>query len=336
MKPLFFPFTHITQEDMTAMLTCFKGFCHLSVSRPEKNISQNPAVEVFRPSDQEVGSALTMVEDYRQWAEINRGRAGQLKTRVPDTPYFTSDSGISTLKSSIERGAGFGAEPNSESDKFQEAFVKALVFLRMAQESDCETDQIDKGFTSIIKQEAALFSALKGNGLPLADSPALPGDHFVQEIDRGGTMTEQRILSWGCFFKKRMEISNHDELFLPVSTSPAVLDYFKSTAKKSTKVLDIGNFKVHEGSCDQADSWKSRLNEVIEDAVLGKARDGKQLIEADDGCAFWADIQLYLFSGSGLDDIFCPSVQKGRNNRLIQGKGGEIPICFVHVKNKNA
>ncbi|MDY0220072.1 MAG: hypothetical protein RBR67_02935 [Desulfobacterium sp.] len=341
MKPLFFPFTHVTPEDRVTMFTLFNGFCHLSVTRPDKTIvektmHQNPAVEVLRPSAQEVVSALAIVEDYRQWAGINRGRAGQLKTRVPDTPYFTSDTGISTLKSSIERGAVSRAEPNSESDKLQEAFVKALVFLRMAQESDRETDQIDKGFTSIIKREAALFSTLKGNGLPLGDIPGLPGDHSLQEIDRGGTMTEQRILAWGSFFKKRMELSNPGEHFIPVTTSPAVLHYFKSTAKKSTKVLDIGNFKVHERSCDKADPWKNRLNKVIEDAVLGKDRDGKQLIEANDACALLADIQLYLFSDRGVDDIFCPSVQKGIKNRLIQGEGGEIPICLVHVRNKNA
>lgn len=362
MKPLFFPFTHVTQEDRRAMLTCFKGFSHLSVSRPNEFVPgeimpKDPTVEVLHPSDQEVASALAVVEDYRQWASVNRGRAGQLKTRVPDAPYFTSDTGIATLKSTIERGAVSEAEANSESPgseaiKLQKAFLKALVFLRMSQESDRENDQINRGFKSIRKREAALFSALKGNDLSLTDNlegssingladnlldnnQGVPVDHQNQVIDRGAIMTEQKILAWGCFFRKKMENSNLDANFLPVTTSPAVLDYFKSTAKKSTKVLDIANFKVHEGSCNQpnpSDSWKCLLSRTIENAVLGKGLDGKKLVEEDDGCALLADIQLYLFLGRELTDIFYPLDQKGIKNRLIQGEGGEIPICLVHVK----
>ena len=335
MKPLFFPFTHVSEEDAAALLTCFNGFCRLGVSRLDELASRDPAVEVVLPSDKEIVSVLAMIEDYRQWARVNQGRAGQLKARVPETPYFTSDTGISSLKSTIERQAGARQDLDG-GDKQRDALLNALVFLRMAQEADGEIDQIDKKFSLISKSEARLFSALRGNGLPFATEVAPSDGYQVVDRDRGSTRTGKRIFSWACFFRERMALSTDAEPLLPVTTSPAVMDYFQSMAKKSTKVLDIGNFKVHERSCDQSNPWKRHLNDVIGDAVSGIHRDENRLIEASDGCTVFVDIQLHLFSDKAVADIFCPPGQKGRKNRLIQGRGGEIPICLVHVKNKNA
>ncbi|ACN15767.1 hypothetical protein HRM2_26730 [Desulforapulum autotrophicum HRM2] len=337
MKPLFFPFTHVSEEDAAALLTCFNGFCRLGVSRLEELTPQEPAAEVVLPSDKEIGSVFAMIEDYRQWARVNQGGAGQLKARVPDIPYFTSDTGISSLKSTIESQAGDGVGQDLDGgDKQRNALLNALVFLRMAQEADGEIDQIDKKFSLISKSEARLFSALRGNGLPSAVDVASSDSSPVVNKDRGCSRTDKRILSWACFFREKIAFSTDTEPLLPVTTSSAVMDYFLSMAKKSTKVLDIGNFKVHERSCDQSNPWKRHLNDVIWDAVSGIHRDENRLIEASDGCAVIVDVQLHLFSDKAVTDIFCPPGQKGRKNRLIQGKGGEIPICLVHVKNKNA
>ena len=331
MKPLFFPFTHVSEEDAAALRTCFNGFCHLGVSRLDELLPQDPAVEVVLPSDKEMVSILAMIEEYRQWARVNQGGAGQLKARVPEAPYFTSDTGISSLKSTIERQAGAGQEQGlGGGDKQRDALFNALVFLRMAQEADGAIDQIDRKFSLISKSEARLFSALRGNGLPAAAVASADRSQAVNR-DRGSTRTDRRIFSWACFFRERMDFSTDAEPLLPVTTSPAVMDYFQSMAKKSTKVLDIGNFKVHERSCEQSKPWKRHLSDVISDAVFGVQRDENRLIEASDGCAVFVDIQLYLFSDKAVADIFCPPGQKGRKNRLIQGEGGEIPICLVHV-----
>jgi hypothetical protein len=251
---------------------------------------------------------------------------------VLDAPYFTSDTGISSLKSTIESPAGSGHEQGLDGgDRQRDALLNALVFLRMAQESDGENDQIDRKLSLISKSEARLFSALRGNGLPPAADVDPSGGYPVVNRDRGSSRTVRRILSWACFFREQVALLKDDKPLLPVTTSPAVMDYFHSMAKKSTKVLDIGNFKVHERSCEQSNPWKRHLSDVIVDAVSGVHRDENRLIEASDGCAVFVDIQLYLFSDKAVADIFCPPGQKGRKNRLIQGEGGEIPICLVHV-----
>ncbi len=337
MKPLFFPFTHVREADAAALLTCFNGFSRLGVNTFSELSPQDPAIEVVLPSATDMAATLAMIEDYRQWARVNQGRAGQLKARVRDTPYFTSDTGISALKSTIEKGAGFGDSQGLDcGDKQRSALINALVYLRMAQDSDGEMDQIERKFSSISTREARLFSALRGNDLPPADDADLPGGHPVADRDRDRVQTDRRVNAWACFFREQMAHPWGADPLLPVTTSPAVMDYFQLKAKKSIKVLDIANFKVHERSCDQSNPWKRHLNDVIEGAVSGIHTHGDGLIEATDGCAVRVDIELYLFSDKGVTDMFCPPGQKGRKNSLIQGKGGEIPICLVHVKNKNA
>ena len=353
MKPIFFPFTHIREEDAAALLACFTGFYHFTVKSLSEIEFHDPAIDTILPDKEDILPTLAMVEDYKSWASINQGRAGQLKSRVPDAPYFTSDTGISFLKSTIERGArsqglGIGMDilasdhgsgkdsakkfadgsSTDSLDSKKDEFIKSLVFLRMAQESDAEFDQIDKKLGSIAKSEAELFSALKGLDIENTSASFFSGKNQIQDEDQGSTMTEKRILAWARFFRKKANIFTGSNHLVLVTTSPAVMDYFHLKAKKSIKVLDIENFKVHERSCEHGDELKKRLNNSMENAVLGKTLEDNGLMEAADGCTLLVDIQLYFFSGGGVSDFF--------KTPMIQAETGGVPVCLVRRKNKKA
>lgn len=332
MKPLFFPFTHVQQQDNMALLTCFNRFCHLSVSSPHEVELNN--VDRVLPAKEDLRKTLARVEDYRQWARINQGRPGQLKTRVCDTPFFTSDTGVSFLKSQIEKGSQEGGESHLNPAGKRDAFLNALLFLRIAQESDIDAEDVNIRFSSLARNEKALLSLLKEGQMPEKEEDTSSSE------DLGMVMTEKRVVAWGRFFRENIDSIVNGKPILPVTTSPSVLDFFKSRAEKSTKVLDIGNFKVHERSCEQSAGWQSRLNDLLKNAVLGNSPKGGGLPEADDGCSLLADIKLYLFSGDDVARIFYPfhkpSDKKDGKNGLIHGMGMEIPICLIYVKNKNA
>ncbi|MBI9088749.1 MAG: hypothetical protein JEZ12_06005 [Desulfobacterium sp.] len=334
MKPLFFPFTHVRQQDARALLTCFNRFCHLSVSSPKEVEARNPDIDVVLPTPDELMPTLATVADYKQWAGVNQGRPGQLKARVRETPYFTSDTGVATLKSRIEKGAGVDrseARATVDPGDSGEAFLNALVFLRTAQESDADTEDVNIRLGAIARDEAALFSVLK-EGASLLEQG---GDSAIQDQDQGRVMTEQRILAWARFFHSKNDVLREWEPLVPVTTSQAVMDYFHSKAKKSIKVLDIENFKVHEGCCDRSAGWQGRLIKLMENAISGNTPEKNDLMEADDGCGLLADIQLYLFSGDHVSNIFCPTHGEARKNALIRGSNREIPVCLVSVRNKN-
>ncbi|MCP4115047.1 MAG: hypothetical protein GY737_06485 [Desulfobacteraceae bacterium] len=336
MKPLFFPFTHVRQQDARALSACFKGFCHFSVSASNEVGAGNPGIDVVLPAPDELMPALAKVEDYKQWAGVNHGRPGQLKSRVRETPYFTSDTGIATLKSRIEQESGeigSGDQAPVEPVDSQAAFLSSLVFLRTAQESDADTEEVNARLCSIARDEAALFSVLK-DGAPLAkqgDGSCVPD----QDQDPGRVMTEKRILAWARFFREKIDVLGENAPLVPVTTSRAVVDYFHSKAKKSIKVLDIENFKVHEGCCEHGAGWQGRLKDLMENAIFGSTPGKNDLMEADDGCGLLADIQLYLFSGDHVSNIFCPTDREARKNALIRGSNMEIPVCLVSVRNNN-
>jgi len=332
MKPLFFPFTHVRQQDKMALLTCFNRFCHLSVSSPHEVELNN--VDRFFPAKEDLQKTLARVEDYRQWAMVNQGGPGQLKTRVCDTPFLTSDTGVSFLKSQIEKGSRKGGENHLNPADKRDAFLNALLFLRIAQESDLDAEDVNIRFSCVARNEKALLSLLKEGQMPEKEEESSSFE------DLGMVMTEKRVVAWASFFRENIDSMVDGKPFLPVTTSPAVLDFFKSRAEKSTKVLDIGNFKVHERSCEESAGWQNRLNDLMKNAILGNNPKRDKLPEADDGCFLLADIQLYLFSGENVVKIFYPfdkpSDKKDGKNGLIQGVGMEIPICLVCVKNKNA
>lgn len=336
MKPLFFPFTHVRQQDARALSACFKGFCHFSVSASREVGPGNPDIDVVLPAPDVLMPALAKVEDYKQWAGVNHGRPGQLKSRVRETPYFTSDTGIASLKSRIEEGAGGAADGDQapvEPADSAAAFLSSLVFLRTAQESDADTEDVNNRLCSIARDEAALFSVLK-DGAPLAkqgDDSCLPD----QDQDPGRVMTEKRILAWARFFREKIDVFTEGDPLVPVTTSRAVVDYFCSKAKKSIKVLDIENIKVHEGCCEHSAGWQDRLKDLMENAISGNTPGKDELMEADDGCGLWADIQLYLFSGDHVRNIFCPTGGEARKDALLQGLNMEIPVCLVSVRNNN-
>jgi hypothetical protein len=311
----------------------------LGVSSPKEVEARNPDIDLVLPTSDELMSTLAKVEDYKQWAGVNQGRPGQLKARVRETPYFTSDTGVATLKSSIEKGAGGNCsgvpEPVAPVDS-REAYLKSLVFLRTAQESDADTEDVNARLCSIARNEAALFSALK-DGAPLEKQgveSCTPDQD--QDQDPGRIMTEERILAWARFFREKIDVLKEWEPFIPVTSSQAVIDYFHSKAKKSTKILDIENFKVHEGCCEHSAGWQGLLKSTMEKAISGNNPGRTDLIEADDGCGLLADIQLYLFSGDHVSNIFCPTDREARKSALIRGLNMEIPVCLVSVRNKNA
>ena len=337
MKPLFFPFTHVRQQDARALFTCFRGFCHLGVSSPREVEGLDPDIDLVLPTQNELMSTLAKVEDYKQWAVVNQGRPGQLKARVRETPYFTSDTGVATLKSSIEKGAGVnnaGAPESVTPVDSREAYLRSLVFLRTAQEADVDTEDVNARLCSIARNEAALFSALK-DGAPLAKQ-GVDSCSPDQDQDPGRIMTEERILAWARFLREKTDVLKESEPLIPVTSSQAVIDYFYLKAKKSTKILDIENFKVHERCCEHSAGWQGRLKSAMENAISGNNPGTNDLIEAEDGCGLLADIQLYLFSGDDVINIFCPTDREARKSALIRGSNMEIPVCLVSVRNKNA
>ncbi|MBF0235604.1 MAG: hypothetical protein HQK65_21590 [Desulfamplus sp.] len=118
MKPIFFPFTSLTEYDAKSILSFFETFSYLSTkSDDELTISepewfqtlwkQKKYVDPVTLTQEELNPILASIKSWTSWAEANYGkqtRSGYLQSIFRENPYFTSDTDIASIKSQIKKG----------------------------------------------------------------------------------------------------------------------------------------------------------------------------------------------------------------------------------------
>ncbi|MBF0467470.1 MAG: hypothetical protein HQK61_01065 [Desulfamplus sp.] len=301
MKPVFFPFTSITEYDARSVLSFFETFSYLSTKSDDELMASEPewfqrlwkkecCVEPVTLDKEELSVLLASVKSWRSWAEANHGtttRSGYLQSIFRQTPFFTSDTDIVSIRSQISRGIRM-AEKDNSLEKFhtnpKDSSIKdssipvnqyplkencestgncespvnrALLFLRLAMMTDIENESIDHQLSSIERLEANLFAELKG------DMESQTNNDEPDEIsgidskeDRGSLMTEHRLRCWLDLFMAKQPHFNDSTPNLFVTTSRSVIDFLLSVIEKIKLMLDIDNFKVHkEKKSSHAGAW---------------------------------------------------------------------------------
>lgn len=334
MNLIVFPFTHVRDFQRDALASCFGRLAMFSLDSSREHPGDSLETMTTLTLDEATVKAVNAsLRAYREWAGITGGKRGELKAMLRDRPYFTSDSGVWNLKARISEGADSPPSGNGP-DRDEQSFFESLLFLRLAQESDRENEAIDRQFRSLGKVEETLMSAIRG------EIPAQPGSESVQEIpgvleDPGSIQTEKRILSWSQLFRRENgRIESPGPLVL-LTTSPAVIDYLAQRAEKSIKILDIINFKVHEGKSGQTGDWETTLHEAFLKAAAGEETEGIAAGRTMGGASTCIDISLHLFSGKDVIRIFCDEGKNHRSEGLFQWAGGRLPVCLAVIKNNN-
>lgn len=313
MKPLFFPFTYLRQQDSEILLTCFKNFSFFTTSSKKEfetdfsNLSANSGIDPVFMEDDELQPVIETLNEYKKWAVLNNGNRDSLKALFRTTPYFTSDTGVANIRSEIGKRSqsGHSLEVNQIYDKDQ-LFLNSLLFLRLAHESDAEKQAIDLGLQSIAAGETKLFLEVKGEmgaNIPYEITPD-------QEYDPGLLMTEKRLSAWAYVLVKKSRHFNLEEPLLLVTTSRGIADHCNSAVNdtkisaNTEKLVDIENFRIHGKDCDFNMQWQADLKKMLKIAMQGGKIIENFPKEADDGCSCSADIQLYKFSGTDIKKIF--------------------------------
>ncbi|MFH1154248.1 MAG: hypothetical protein V1793_10560 [Pseudomonadota bacterium] len=335
MKSIIFPFTYVAKTDAELIRACFTDASVLTVSSAPELATVQGAVQDtldnIALSDDVLGPVMSSIREYRRWADINRGARGVLKTLIKDTPWFTSDTGVSSLRARIMEGANGRKTRPGSSGHPRDMIMEALVFLRFAQDLDRENELIDTTLDSLGRSQADLFAGLRGD-TGSQESLMFPKDHQGQD-DPGALMTQKRILAWSVRFSLTTgrEEALAGQLF--VTTSPAVLDFLKDEAEKSTKMLDIDSFKVHLGNDQTWSAWRSGFFDQISRAAAGERPENEQWPESPGNIdTMDAGLSLFRFSGEEVIKIFCPAETRGRRSQLEQMSDTAVPVCLIHRK----
>jgi hypothetical protein len=329
-KIIFFPFTHITQNQLNVILTFFQSFQYspinvdFSQNKTLKQLSDQGKIIPWFSSSEDLLMVEQKLEQYLAWAQVHKGSRVDLKSLLKDTPYFTSDTSVNTIKSQIK--------PNIESDKSllhdKTDQERDLLFLKMAQLCDEQNEGIDLELAKLDKTRDELVSTLRGienfsnenlkinGGINKNDTEDIK---MPVQKDMGAIMTRERINSWsGCMAqKRRLTQEGGNSLF--ITTSPAVFEYLESNCEDVVNTLDIDKIKVHENKCENKNEWRNQFLEFLVNAIQADDRPEENFPKVNDKCSFSGKIKLSLFSGNDINNLFNTSDK-------------QIPVCLITLK----
>jgi hypothetical protein len=343
---LFFPFSHISKEQLKTISAFFPKFGLLPLVQDFTSdpilakLTEQGILEPHFPPIQSLVQAEKQVQSYLDWAQLNKGNEKNLKSLLKDQPYFFDGTGISSIQSQIRGGTGKVGESIKEgtlgrekSDK-EKLVQDPLLFLKFAQLLDIQNEAVDEQLQALEQTRISLFSELKGekgrvdfgknvlgqNKLSQKDSDSYErGQRDTYPNDPGRFMTKERIISWIRYANEKDFVTGNGKFPVLVTTSPAVLDYLMSVSEYVINALDIDSIKVHEDGCENKHRWQQSLDKFIKEIIVRKSSSKKDLPCADDRCSQSGQIQLCLFSGESLGELF-------------NMPGRQLAVCLVKVK----
>ncbi|WP_300463337.1 hypothetical protein [Desulfobacula sp.] len=316
---LFFPFTHITGNQLNTLLAFFPSFQHFPISADFKHdlplqtlCEQGKIIPVFS-SPQEISSVELKVEQYLAWAQIHKGNKGNLKSLLKNAPYFTNDTHVTAIKSQIK---GMKDDP-SASLTDESVLQRDGLFLKMAQLFDMQNERIDLALKDLDKDRDKLVSTLRGLESVSTETENSPAE---DHNDFGAMMTRERIMAWsGCMARKGIWQQADSRRRLFVTTSKAVFDYMTSNCEDVVNTLDIDQIKVHENYCENKSEWQHQFCEYLMGVIQGDGNRKNDLPEVNDGCSLSGQMKFGFFSGRNINTLFNISDE-------------QIPVCLIKLK----
>ena len=320
-KLLFFPFTHITRNQLSTILTFFPSFQYLPVSRDFKHhptlqeLFEKGIIIPFFSSSEEIVALELKLEQYLAWARIHKGNEVNLKSLLRDNPYFTSDSDVAAIKSQV-KGVKGGVDAGDTALPGESALQRDLLFLKMAQLCDEQNESIDLELKDLDTTRDKLVSTLRGLESPLSEIKDSKANDYK---DSGAMMTLERIKAWtGCMTAKgTLKKDGGSPVF--VTTSEAVFDYLESNCKDVVNALDIDKIKVHENECENKSEWQHQFCDYLMRAIQGDGIQENNLPKVNDRCSLSGQIKLCLFSGNGI-------------NKLFNCSDKQVSVCLIKLK----
>ncbi len=356
MKPLFFPFTYLREQDAGILLACFNSFSFFSTSYREEFEIDSP--DLFNDSridpvfmeDDELKPVVETLKEYKNWAMLNDGNPGSLKALFRKTPYFTSDTGVANIRSEIGKRST-GKHDSKKNGPYEENtfFLNALLFLKLAHENDAEKDEIELKFQSVSAEESQLFLNVRGEiEKNISDNVHGAGPNSGGNYDPGILMAGKRLCAWvDILLEKRKKINLKEPLVL-VTTSRGIADHIEAAIDNGENLSEIErlafieNYNVCSDSCNSGAACRDNLSAILKTAMSGNKimqNDITGIESTDNENFFSVDISFYRLPGTDIKKLFCSlemqnnAEMKNINNELFEKSCKYIFICFIDIKN---
>jgi hypothetical protein len=255
MKPIYFPFTHVSDSVAVALTACFGQFV---VYRPltEKVPAAMQswidlgALDVRVPAAENEKELETAIKNYLNWADLHISDAGKratfLNAQRGGMPFFDDFSPsklVADIKAKLHRGAN---------QKLPDPVLAARIFLYFAQEFDRQNQELACDLKNCHQKEADLIRQLKMEADSLADELQKDAAHLPDPL--ADYMISDRLEAWSRIFLKD---PNPSGLF--VTHSPAVLDHLLDNSQTAAEVMHYDAIPLSNQKTAASKPWQESL-----------------------------------------------------------------------------
>lgn len=257
MKPIYFPFTFISNQIVEALSACFKQTVLYQISKkhmPEKMLDSNNSdfVDIRIPVEGNEKILDLILKDFRVWADHHQGsEISVLKSQTKNIPFFEESSSSQIMAEIKKKG-----DEHHTSEKTDDT-MSARLFLLLAQEYDQQNHTLEEEFLSFETMEKDLMSNLKGENNDLHIEA--PGHRTLEKVEPGHFMTKERIENWAHLMQYDQQASA-----LLVTSSPSVFEYLLEKTPESEELIRLDSIPILDRKVEEIAKWQDELIETLE------------------------------------------------------------------------
>ena len=304
MKPIYFPYTYISDPVAEAVAACFGQFTVYQPLADKLPLSMQPwvdkgVIDIRIPVRGDNRELELAVENYLNWANLHTGGSGinpvSLKTFKASAPLL--DTSLSSLIVADVKKQITG----NLTDKSSDPVLSSRIFLYFAQQFDQQSQELDHVLEESRKKEQDLIKDLKMEEDALAaESRNEPGYRPDLNSDY---LISCRLVAW-----TRILLSDREPSGLFVTHSKAALEQLLDSAPGAEKILDFEAIPRSTATTAGLTPWQDQLISYLCDIVENKSNAasrepaaGSDITAAENTVS----LKIYLVPDQNSPQIFC-------------------------------
>ena len=304
MKPVYFPFTYVTDSVVEALAACFGQFVVYQPLNHEVPAQMQLWVDkgimdIRVPVTNDAAELELKIKNYLNWANQQLKSSGSatsiLKTLAATLPFCDpslSSQIVTQVKEHDQRGTTNSAPG---------ALWEARIFLYFAQEFDRQTDEIERGLGRYRQKQEDLIRVLKMEEDPLAREFS---DEQIQTQDTSvGYMISDRLEAW-----TRLMQADAIGSSIFITHSPKILELLLDKLPTAQKILHLKSIPLVLKTNADSNPWQPSLMSFLIKITKSKwpvPVDIPVVIPSQSDAKNTATLTFYLVPDQNPTDVFC-------------------------------
>jgi len=326
MKPIYFPFTYISEPVLEVLSAFFKQIVvyqpsNLKIPESMQKQADSDLLEICVPVKGDENKIDNILKDYKNWANIHQGSEMAFFKTKPDIIPFFDESSTSQIKADIKK-----KKQKQQNEKKQDSLLNARIFLHIAQEFDMQNWEINKALQLSEEKTLDLLDNLKGEDEDELSFKENDREKALKTDCQNDYMTPDRIIAWTHLLQYDQDMSN-----LFITNSRSAIEHLVEKTPEAKIVLSIDSIVLTNSRDKKTEKWQKSLIKQLE-LLLENSLPASENIkikspfDKDDGKK--VSLTLYLIPGESPYEFFTRSAwyntpvkkinkEAGFNNTLI-------------------